>query len=68
MSKSKINLSVDEIEDIQTLLKVFPDTKTVEISTKRCAGIGTITKVKIPTTVQGITGVFTVEITGVADW
>lgn len=68
MSKSKIKLLVDELEDIQTLLKVFPDANEVYISTKRCSGIGTITKVKIPTTVQGVTGIFTVEITGVSDW
>lgn len=68
MAKSKISLDVTELEDILDLVKKFPNVKSVDISTERCAGIGTITKIKIPTTIHDVAGTFTVEITGVADW
>lgn len=68
MSKSKIKLVREEVDDILELITAFHDANTFGISTKRYAGIGIIMKVKIPTIVNGILGHFTVEITGVADW
>lgn len=56
------------LEKILEILQKFPDVETVKIEQDDFSGIGTITAIHFTTTINGITGEFKVEISGVEDW
>jgi hypothetical protein len=57
-----------DIEKILETMDKFPDAKSFELKEEGGNGIGTILTLTVDTTVNGMAGEFTVEISGVEDW
>ena len=57
-----------DIEKIQDILKKFPNVETFEITNDNSSGIGSCVTMSFSHEVNGLTGIFEVEISGVEDW
>ena len=69
MSKNKVTLYCDEVENIAKLLQKFPDARRIDIIVEDSSGIGKLTDVVIhEVVVNGVTGELRVTITGVDHW
>jgi hypothetical protein len=63
-----MHLSRQDIEKIFETMDKFPDAKNFELKEEGGNGIGTILTLTVDTSVNGIVGEFTVEISGINDW
>lgn len=57
-----------DIATIAGLLEKFPEVNLFEVTQDSSSGIGNITYVSFEREVNGVSGNFTVEISGVEDW
>ena len=64
----KIFFHKKDIEEIQSVLKKFPDVENFDLYQEGGNGIGTFTTMTFNQEVNGVKGSFTIEISGVEDW
>ena len=57
-----------DVEKLKDILDKFPDVKAVELHQDSSSGIGSYTYVSFAQEVNGYTGSFEIEISGVEDW
>lgn len=61
-------LNRKDIEKLRDVLAKFPDVENFELVQDSSSGIGSVTTVIFTQNVNGYTGRFEVEISGVEDW
>ena len=61
-------LHKQDIAKIVDILKEFPDVETFELNAETSSGIGTTVTMTFAHNVNGISGAFEVEISGVENW
>jgi hypothetical protein len=57
-----------DVEKILEVMNKFPTETAYQLKSENTSGIGSIMTLSIQTTIEGIAGEFTVEISGVEDW
>jgi hypothetical protein len=63
-----MHLQRHDIEKIADILKKFPDVEAFELYEEGSSGIGTILTMTFAQTVNGHSGEFNIEISGVENW
>jgi hypothetical protein len=63
-----VYLNRSDIEKILEVMDKFPEAKNFELTEEGNNGIGTVLTLTVDTTVNGMSGSFSVEISGVEDW
>jgi hypothetical protein len=58
----------DDLKKMLEILEKFPDVETVEVLSDTSWEIGAVTTMRIPTTVNCVTGTLEVEISSVENW
>jgi hypothetical protein len=61
-------LHIKDVERIQEVLNKFPDITTFRLEQDNSSGIGSVTTMMFGNEVNGISGEFKVEISGVENW
>jgi hypothetical protein len=61
-------LNRKDLEKIQNVLEKFPEVDHFELHQEGGSGIGSVTKIVFHQMVNGYSGQFEVEISGVEDW
>ncbi len=61
-------LTRTDVEKIMETLTKFPDLRVFELEQSGHSGIGSVTSMTFATEVSGVTGSFSIEISGVEDW
>lgn len=65
---SEVSLFRDELEDIHKIMKKFPEAEKVDIIVDDSNGIGKLTDIVIPATINGVSGDLKISITNVENW
>jgi len=65
---STMILQRTDIEKIVDVLDKFPEINSFEINEENCSGIGNIITMTFAKEINGLTGSFNVEISGVENW
>ena len=58
----------DEIVKILDVMDKFPEARSFKLNNDTSSGIGSMISLVVQTTVNGVDGEFTVEISNVGDW
>ena len=61
-------LTRKDIEKILETMDKFPEARSFQLTEEGGNGIGTILSLTVDTVINGMSGEFTVEISGVEDW
>jgi hypothetical protein len=61
-------ITKEDIEKILEVMNKFPTETTYCLKSDSSSGIGSTMTLTLQTTVEGLSGEFTVEISGVEDW
>lgn len=65
---STIILHKKDVEKMLETLNKFPDLDVFELEQHSQSGIGSVTEMTFSTKVNGVTGSFSIEVSGVEDW
>lgn len=65
---TKVIMNKEEIQKISDILSKFPDVSTFQLHQDNGSGIGSVTELVFNHTVNGYTGEFCIEISGVENW
>lgn len=57
-----------DVDVILDVLAKFPEVETFELKQDSSSGIGSVTTMSFDTEVNGVDGIFAIEIAGVKDW
>jgi hypothetical protein len=57
-----------EVERILEVMAPFPEVDKFDLDQDNSSGIGSLTTLTVPTTLYGIKGKFTIEISNLEDW
>jgi len=68
MKEVNMYILIEEVEKILEVMKKFPDADNFYLESDSSSGIGTTTTLTVSTTVEGLDGKFTVEISGAENW
>jgi hypothetical protein len=63
----RIYLTIDDAKKVLEIMKKFPDATNYCLASES-SGIGSTTTLTVATTVNGVDGEFTTEISGVENW
>jgi len=63
-----MNITKKEVERILEVISQFPEVDQFELDQNNGSGIGSLTTLIVPTTIYGIKGKFTIEISNLEDW
>lgn len=58
----------DEVTKILDVMNKFPDARAFELHSDSSSGIGSVITMCVHTSINGLDGQFTVEISGVENW
>ena len=61
-------LTKKEVVKILEVMENFPEVDKFELDQDNSSGIGSLTTLTVPTTLYGIKGKFTIEISNLEDW
>jgi hypothetical protein len=63
-----MQLRREEIKKILEIVELFPETDNFDLIQDNSSGIGSVTKLTIYTSINGLYGEFSVEISSVENW
>jgi len=63
-----MNITKKEVERILEVISQFPEVRQFELDQDNSSGIGSLTTLIVHTTINGIKGKFTIEISNLEDW
>jgi len=63
-----MKITKNEVERILEVISQFPEIDQFELDQDNSSGIGSLTTLIVDTTINGIKGKFTIEISNLEDW
>jgi len=63
-----MKITKNEVERILEVISQFPEVDQFELDQDNSSGIGSLTTLIVDTTINGIKGKFTIEISNLEDW